>query len=207
MMTPSSIASSPRLAHSQAIGRPALRVASASAWLQEGRRDARAGGLCAGRASGAGKHRRPDCSRCHSVAARAGRDLAQGDGPGEEVLCAAWIAGARGRTACDAGNSDLAAAALDNKGSYTAAQATFETATKATAPEDLTKAKLDLAQAKANLDLEQSIVNARTELLKQGAIPGRDLDTAQATWSSRRLPTTSRSSILSHCRMSATRQR
>ena len=33
-------------------------------------------------------------------------------------------------------NSDLAAAALDNQGSYTAAQATFETATKATAPED-----------------------------------------------------------------------
>jgi HlyD family secretion protein len=78
-------------------------------------------------------------------------------------------------------NSDLAAAALDNKGSYTAADATYETATKATAPEDLTKAKLDLAQAKANLDLAQSIVKARTELLKEGAIPGRDLDTAQAT--------------------------
>jgi multidrug efflux pump subunit AcrA (membrane-fusion protein) len=78
-------------------------------------------------------------------------------------------------------NSDLAAAALDNRGSYTAAQATFETATKATAPEDLTKAKLDLAQAKANLDLSESIVNARAELFKQGAIPGRDLDTAKAT--------------------------
>jgi multidrug efflux pump subunit AcrA (membrane-fusion protein) len=48
-------------------------------------------------------------------------------------------------------------------------------------PEDLTKAKLDLAQGKANLDLNQSIVNARTELFKQGAIPGRDLDTAKAT--------------------------
>jgi HlyD family secretion protein len=78
-------------------------------------------------------------------------------------------------------NSDLAAAALDNKGTYTAAQATYETATKATVPEDFTKAQLDLAQAKANLDLNQSIVNARTELFKQGAIPGRDLDTAKAT--------------------------
>src|ERR1019366_3735232 len=77
-------------------------------------------------------------------------------------------------------NNDLTAAALDNKGSYTAAQATFETATKATAPEDLTKAKLDRAQAKANLDLSQSIVNARSELFSQGAIPGRDLDTAKA---------------------------
>jgi RND family efflux transporter MFP subunit len=77
-------------------------------------------------------------------------------------------------------NSDLAAAAMDNEGSLTAAQATYETATKATAPEDLTRAKLDLAQAKANLDLDQSIVNARAQLFAQGAIPGRDLDTAKA---------------------------
>ena len=78
-------------------------------------------------------------------------------------------------------NSDLSAAALDNQGSYAAAQAAFDTATKATVPEDLTKAKLDLAQAKANLELDQSIVNARTQLFAQGAIPGRDLDTAKAT--------------------------
>ena len=77
-------------------------------------------------------------------------------------------------------NSDLSAAALDNQGSYTAAQATFDTATKATAPEDLTKARLDLAQAKANLDLAQSIVTARSQLFTQGAIPGRELDTAKA---------------------------
>lgn len=78
-------------------------------------------------------------------------------------------------------NKDLEAAAIDNQGAYTAAQATYETATKATAPEDLTKAKLDLAQAKATLDLDQSIVNARRQLFQQGAIPGRDLDTARAT--------------------------
>jgi len=77
-------------------------------------------------------------------------------------------------------NSDLQAAALDNKGSYTAAQASFDTATRATVPEDYTKAQLDLAQAKATLDLNQSIVNSRTQLLAQGAIPGRDLDTAKA---------------------------
>jgi multidrug efflux pump subunit AcrA (membrane-fusion protein) len=77
-------------------------------------------------------------------------------------------------------SGDLAAAALDNKGSYTAAQATFDTATKATAPEDLTKARLDLAQAKGNLDLAQSIATARGQLFSQGAIPGRDLDTAKA---------------------------
>jgi len=78
-------------------------------------------------------------------------------------------------------NSDLEAAALDNKGSYAAAQATYETATRATVPEDFTKAQLDLTQAKATLELNQSIVNSRAQLFAQGAIPGRDLDTAKAT--------------------------
>lgn len=77
-------------------------------------------------------------------------------------------------------NKDLAAAALDNKGSYVAAQAAFETATKAQVPEDTLKAESDLAQAKANLDLNQSIVKNRKQLFAEGAIPGRDLDTAQA---------------------------
>ena len=77
-------------------------------------------------------------------------------------------------------NSDLSAAALDNEGAYTAAKAGYETATQATVPEDYAKAQLDLTQAKANLDLNQSIVSARAQLFSQGAIPGRDLDTAKA---------------------------
>jgi RND family efflux transporter MFP subunit len=77
-------------------------------------------------------------------------------------------------------NKDLEAAVVDNKGAYTAAEASCETTTKATIEEDYTKAQLDLAQAKSSLDLNQSIVNARTQLFSQGAIPGRDLDTAKA---------------------------
>jgi len=77
-------------------------------------------------------------------------------------------------------NRDLAAAALDNKGSFTAAQATYETTTRAQVPEDYQKAQLDVAQAKANFDLNQSIVKARKQLFAEGAIPGRDLDTATA---------------------------
>lgn len=77
-------------------------------------------------------------------------------------------------------NSDLKAAALDSKGSYEAAQAAYETATKAQVPEDMLRAESDFAQAKANLDLNQSIVNSRKQLFAEGAIPGRDLDTAQA---------------------------
>src|SRR5665213_2203294 len=77
-------------------------------------------------------------------------------------------------------NSDLQAAALDNKGVYTAAQGAYATETRAQVPANLTKAQTDLAQARANLDLNQSIVDARSQLFTQGAIPGRDLDTAKA---------------------------
>jgi HlyD family secretion protein len=77
-------------------------------------------------------------------------------------------------------NSDLTAAALDNKGSYAAAQAAFNTQTQAQVPEDYQKAELDVAQTKATLDLNQSIANSRQQLFAQGAIPGRDLDTATA---------------------------
>ena len=77
-------------------------------------------------------------------------------------------------------NKDLEAAAVDNQGSFQSAEATYKTTTKAQVPEDYQKAELDLGQAKANLDLNQKIVDARKQLFAQGAIPGRDLDTAQA---------------------------
>jgi HlyD family secretion protein len=77
-------------------------------------------------------------------------------------------------------NADLIGGAQDNKGAYEAAQAAYATATKAQVPEDVQKAETDFAQAKANLDLNTSIVNNRKQLFSQGAIPGRDLDTAQA---------------------------
>jgi multidrug efflux pump subunit AcrA (membrane-fusion protein) len=77
-------------------------------------------------------------------------------------------------------NADLAAAAMDTKGSYEAAQAAYDTATKAQAPADVLTAESDFAQAKANLELNQNIVKSRQQLFQEGAIPGRDLDTAQA---------------------------
>jgi multidrug efflux pump subunit AcrA (membrane-fusion protein) len=77
-------------------------------------------------------------------------------------------------------NRDLSAQALDNKGQYTAAQAAFNMQTRAQVPEDYAKAELDVAQAKAQLDLQSEIVAARKRLYEQGAIAGRDLDTAVA---------------------------
>ncbi len=77
-------------------------------------------------------------------------------------------------------NRDLTATALDNRGAYEAAQADYATATRAQVPEATQQAELAVKQAKANLDLNQVIVESRTKLFAEGAIPGRDLDTAQA---------------------------
>lgn len=77
-------------------------------------------------------------------------------------------------------NGDLQAAVTDNEGSYDAANASYQTAVKAQVPEDYQKAELDYTQAKANLDLSQKIVASRKQLFAEGAIAGRDLDTAQA---------------------------
>lgn len=77
-------------------------------------------------------------------------------------------------------NRDLSAQALDNKGQYTAAQATFNMQTKAQVPEDYARAELDVAQANAQLNLQNEIVASRKKLFEEGAIAGRDLDTAVA---------------------------
>lgn len=77
-------------------------------------------------------------------------------------------------------NRDLDAQALDNRGQYTAAQASFEMQTKAQVQEDYHKAKLDVAQAKAQLELQQQIVDSRRKLFAEGAIAGRDYDTSAA---------------------------
>lgn len=77
-------------------------------------------------------------------------------------------------------NRDLSAQALDNKGQYDAAEAAYNIQTKAQVPEDYSKAELDLAQAKAQLQLQEEITTSREKLLKEGAIAGRDYDTAVA---------------------------
>ncbi len=76
---------------------------------------------------------------------------------------------------------DLEAAAMDTKGSYTAAQAAFNSTSGAQVPEETERSHLDVAQAKATRDLDASIVDARQKLFDQGAIAGRELDTARAT--------------------------
>lgn len=75
-------------------------------------------------------------------------------------------------------NRDIAAAVTENKGALAQAQASYETTTQATLPEDLNKAEQDEKAAAEALDAAQKQFNSRQNLFQQGALPRKDLDQA-----------------------------
>lgn len=75
---------------------------------------------------------------------------------------------------------DLLGSATDSRGTLTSAQAAYTASTLATIPEAVQKAQLDVNQAKANLEVADRMAGERKRLLGEGAIAGRDVDTAIA---------------------------
>ncbi len=75
-------------------------------------------------------------------------------------------------------NSDLSAAAQENKGSYDQAQAAYETTTVSELPQEVQKAQLDAQGAQELFTAQQKIYNSRQELFQQGAMPRKELDQA-----------------------------
>jgi multidrug efflux pump subunit AcrA (membrane-fusion protein) len=75
-------------------------------------------------------------------------------------------------------NRDLAAAAQENKGSYSQAEAAFETATVSDLPQEVQKAQLDTQAARELFTAQQKIYDSRQELFQQGAMPRKELDQA-----------------------------
>ncbi len=75
-------------------------------------------------------------------------------------------------------NSDLSAAAIENRGGLEQAQAAYSTATRSSLPEEWKKAELDASAAKQTLEAEQKLYNSREDLYKQGALPRKELDQA-----------------------------
>ncbi len=73
-------------------------------------------------------------------------------------------------------NRDLSAAAQDSKGALDQAQATYETTTGASLPEEIQKAEADTQQAQQALDAQQKIFESRQQLFEQGALPRKELD-------------------------------
>jgi HlyD family secretion protein len=76
-------------------------------------------------------------------------------------------------------NADLAGAAEKSKGEYEQAQAAYTTTTGASVPEQVQKAELDAGAAKAVFDAQKKLYDARKDLFREGALPRRDLDSAE----------------------------
>jgi HlyD family secretion protein len=76
-------------------------------------------------------------------------------------------------------NADLSAAAEQSRGELEQAQAGYATATGASIPQQIQKAELDAAAAKASFDAQKKVYDSRKELFQQGALPRRDLDSAE----------------------------
>ncbi|WP_419805375.1 efflux RND transporter periplasmic adaptor subunit [Terriglobus sp.] len=75
---------------------------------------------------------------------------------------------------------DLQGNALDTRGALTTAQASYTALANATNPEELNKAQTDVQQALAARDVAKRTADERRRLFQQGAIAGRDADTAYA---------------------------
>jgi HlyD family secretion protein len=76
-------------------------------------------------------------------------------------------------------NKDLAAQAQASKGDFEQADANYVIAVNSGLPQQVQKAELDAASAKSAFDAAQKVYESRKDLYQQGAIPRRDLDSAE----------------------------
>jgi len=79
-------------------------------------------------------------------------------------------------------NQDLSAAAQDSKGALDQAQATYETTTAASVPEEVKKAEADEQQAKQALNAQEKVFESRQQLYEQGALPRKELDQSRVDY-------------------------
>jgi multidrug efflux pump subunit AcrA (membrane-fusion protein) len=85
----------------------------------------------------------------------------------------------KGQLLVELENADLSGAALAFKGDFKQADATYVTTVSAGLPQQIQKAELDAASAKAGFDAQQKVFESRKELFQQGALPRRELDSAE----------------------------
>jgi HlyD family secretion protein len=88
----------------------------------------------------------------------------------------------KGQLLVELENADLSAAAESSKGDFEQAEASYATTVGAGLPQQIQKAELDAAAAKSAFDAQQKVYDSRKELFQQGAIPRRDLDSAEVAY-------------------------
>ena len=88
----------------------------------------------------------------------------------------------KGQLLVELENADLSAAAESSKGDFEQAEASYATTVGAGLPQQIQKAELDAAAAKSAFDAQQKVYDSRKELFQQGAVPRRDLDSAEVAY-------------------------
>jgi RND family efflux transporter MFP subunit len=79
-------------------------------------------------------------------------------------------------------NRDLAASEMENKGAYEQARATYENTVHGSLPEDFQKAALEVKATKQAYEAAKSIYEGRKNLFSEGALPRRELDSAEVAY-------------------------
>jgi HlyD family secretion protein len=85
----------------------------------------------------------------------------------------------KGQLLAELESADLAGAAEQSKGEFEQAEAGYVTTTGASLPQQIQKAELDAVSAKAAYDAQEKMYEARKDLFSRGALPRRDLDSAE----------------------------
>jgi HlyD family secretion protein len=88
----------------------------------------------------------------------------------------------KGQLLAELENRDLSAAAESSKGEFEQAEANYVTIVGASLPQQIQKAELDAVAAKSNFDAQQKVYESRKELFQQGAIPRKDMDSAEVAF-------------------------
>ena len=88
----------------------------------------------------------------------------------------------KGQLLAELENKDLSAAAESSKGDFEQADANYVTIVDASLPQQIQKAQLDAVAAKSNFDAQQKVYESRKELFQQGAIPRKDMDSAEVAF-------------------------
>jgi multidrug efflux pump subunit AcrA (membrane-fusion protein) len=85
----------------------------------------------------------------------------------------------KGQLLAELENADLSATAEASKGDYDLAEANYAMTVGSGLPQQIQKAELDAVSAKAAFEAQERIYESRKDLLRQGAIPRRDLEAAE----------------------------
>jgi HlyD family secretion protein len=83
-------------------------------------------------------------------------------------------------------NQDLEGAATESRAALSQAEATFETTSKATVPEEMQKAELDAKAAEDAANAQQAVFENRQRLYREGAIAQKDVNDSQVALSQAR---------------------